>query len=337
MPEKETIILNKTQLKYLLIDSLKRYSEDITYVSGDNPYKFMIHKKIFFIFIHNVHASGRGRTNQDECRIQVNRTNSFLEAKKSGEPVLFFGYLADYDVFTTWNPFILTERINERDVISVYSRFSTQERASRLDISCYIDSNGQVIISFKPEYLGLYLENFIEMHKCTESELLGLIKVADGIPMSDNTESAIVKINGRKYIVNHRQIRSDPSFYINVKKCYAYKCSFCGIQLELVSAAHIIPNAHPDSPQDIKNGLCLCGLHHTAFDNALLYLDLKYNIILNEAKVDYLKKVKRAEGIQKFLKLQYGKLRMPESNLCIPSLDYILKANEIRGITKGSD
>ena len=74
MSVKDTIILNPTDLKYLLIDSLRLYSDNIEFVDGNNPYRFTINKKSIYIYIKNVHESGKNRNNPDECRIQIGYT-----------------------------------------------------------------------------------------------------------------------------------------------------------------------------------------------------------------------------------------------------------------------
>src|SRR3989338_5335643 len=121
--------LNHSELKYLLIDSLKLYTEDSIYISGSNPYQFNINKKTFYIFISNVHDSGSGRPNDDELRIQFAESDKFLAAKQSGIPVLFIGYYVEENVFTAWDPFIQTARINTRKTLSIYTRKSTQKKA----------------------------------------------------------------------------------------------------------------------------------------------------------------------------------------------------------------
>lgn len=126
--EADIQILNRTDLRYLLIDSLKMYSQDVEYISGDNPYLFNINKKPVYIFIHNLHDSGIGRGNSDESRIQVAKTQNFLFAKNSGKPVLLFGYSKKDNTFTAWNPILFLERINKRKTVSLYSRFSIQKQ-----------------------------------------------------------------------------------------------------------------------------------------------------------------------------------------------------------------
>jgi putative restriction endonuclease len=335
MSKKDTVILNHKDLKYLLIDSLKQYSEDVTYISGNNPYTFNINKKTIHIFIHNVHESGSGRTNPDECRIQVNKTPNFLAAKSSGKPVLFFGFFADENIFTAWNPFIQTERINTKKTISLYSRFSVQKKAAKQGLAIYKDSDSQVIISFKPEYLGLYIDNFTEMHLSDEQTLLALIKKSNTSEETEKDLGDLIHINRKKFTVTHKRFKRDSAFKERINEVYGGRCAICGIQLELVEAAHIIPHSHEKGTDDIKNGICLCALHHKAFDNGLIYIVQNYTIKINNEKVEYLEKIHRDGGITKFKALQLEeKIKLPSSYIYNPSKEFIKIANQIRGISE---
>jgi len=325
-------ILTHNDLKFLLIDSLKSYSEDVVYISGNNPYLFNINRKPTYICIKNIHSSGIGRTNPDECRIQIGRTKEFLSAKNSGLHVFFFGYYLKYNVFTAWNPFQLTKRINEKSVVSVYSRFSTQKKASDDGISVYEDEKHQKIISFKPEYLGLYLENFKIIHQSDEVVLKGLIKKSDDADSTESNRGITVEVDRKKFTITHKRFKRDGLFKKIIYDSYSHRCAICGIQLELIEAAHIIPHSHDQGNDDPRNGVCLCSLHHKAYDSGLIYFDENYNLKLNQEKVDYLEKTKKDGGIQKFIKMQYEKLLLPESYLHRPSSEYIKIANKIRGI-----
>ena len=55
MSVRNTIILNHSDLKYLLIDSLRLYSDNVVFIDGNNPYRFSINKKTFYVLIKNVH------------------------------------------------------------------------------------------------------------------------------------------------------------------------------------------------------------------------------------------------------------------------------------------
>lgn len=326
------IILNPVELKYILIDSLKSYSEDTTYLSGENPYKFSINRRIHYIFIHNVHDSGRGRTNEDECRIQFARSRNFIAAKGSGLPVLFLGYYARYNVFTAWDPVIQTDRINEREVVSVYSRFSVHQRASEQGLAVYIDSNGQRVITFMPEYLGLYIENFQGMHQSNEQALLQLIKASDEATPTASETGEIVDIERQKYTITHRGFKRSPDFTRLILDAYDDRCAMCGMQLELVQAAHIIPHAHEDGSDDPSNGLCLCALHHKAFDDGLVYIDSRYRVNINNARIQYLEKVNRLNGKQQFMDSLYDRMDLPADAEYYPSKEMIELSNQIRGI-----
>ena len=59
----------------------------------------------------------------------------------------------------------------------------------------------------------------------------------------------------------------------------------CGIQLELIEAAHIVPHSHEKGTDEIENGICLCSLHHSAYDKSIIYFDENFKIKLNEKKI----------------------------------------------------
>lgn len=89
-------------------------------------------------------------------------------------------------------------------------------------------------------------------------------------------------------------------FRQEVLGAYAHRCAMCGIQLDLVDAAHIVPHAHPQGHDVISNGLALCTLHHRSFDTGLLYVRDDYSIHLNLTRVRHLKKVGRVDGLRRY-------------------------------------
>lgn len=336
MAKTTTTILDPTELRYLLIDSLKQYSESAIFISGSNPYKFKFNKEQLYIFIHNVHSTGEGRGNKDECRIQINSSSEFEQAKKSRLRVMFLGYFADLDVYTAWDPSSLTGRINIKSVVSVYSRFSVLKKAEKRGMALYLTSNGQTVISFRPEFLGLYLENTNLMHRSSESELLELINKSSVVPVTGEQEATSVMVKKKKYLVSHQRFIRDPRFRKMIGDIYSYRCAMCGIQLDLVEAAHIIPYPHNMSTNEPQNGLCLCALHHLAFDKGLVFLDADYKIILNDLKIKYLKKVGKDAGLDKFKNLQESIILLPTSAKKCPSKACIKLGNKIRGILEKS-
>jgi len=331
MSKKDTVILSHSDLKYLLIDSLRLYSDNVVFLDGENPYRFSINKKTYYVLIKNVHESGDGRGNQDECRIQVARSVNFVSAMNSKTDVIVLGYFADEKVFTAWNPFLMRDRFNKRQTISLYSRFSVQKQAVIDKISAYRDTNDQSVLSFQPQYLGLYLENLSTIHLLDDRELYALVNRSDNLNTEDQ-DGSFVSPEGT-LTITHTRYKRDPNFKSNVYEAYDYRCAMCGIQLELTEAAHIVPHAHEKGTDEIGNGINLCVLHHAAYDNSLIFFDDEFNIKINDSKMDYLQKVGLDSGFRKFQTLAFDKVKLPANHTQWPIIENIKIANQTRGIS----
>ncbi len=331
MSKANTTVLNGKDLRYLLIDNLKLYSDFSFFIDGSNPYHFTVNKKSVYFFIRNTHSTGRGRDNPDECRIQVSKTKAFLDILNTNDLIFFLGYSDDYGTLTAWDPFLFKKRINEKRNISLFSRFSIQKKAKEQGIAIYEDNNGQKIISFCPEYLGVYLENFSEMHQTSEKSLLNLIKKSDELEETSEHGEKIIIEEEKFTLTKQRQVR-DPRFRKKIYLTYENRCAFTGMQLDLIEAAHIIPYSHELGTDEIQNGICLSPLHHKAYDAGLIYVDEDYCIQINKEKVEYLEKIGKDGGLKKFTDLQYETMSLPRIDSKKPSKKYIHIANKIRGI-----
>lgn len=330
MSVRNTINLSPSDLKYLLIDSLRLYSDNVVFIDGKNPYRFSINKKTFYVFIHNVHESGEGRGNQDECRIQVAKSKNFNAAMNSGTDVIVLGYLADEKVFTAWNPFLMRDRFNQKQTISLYSRFSVQRHAATSKIAAYRDTKGQSVLSFLPDYLGLYLENLSNIHLLNDVELLALVNQSDTLN-TQNLDGEVDFPEGH-LTITHTRYKRDPRFKSIVYDAYNNKCAMCSIGLELIEAAHIVPHSHEKGTDEIGNGISLCALHHTAYDRSLIYFDTDFNILINTTKMEYLEKVGLDSGFRKFQALAFDKIQLPTNHTLRPNVENINLANQARGI-----
>lgn len=61
------------------------------------------------------------------------------------------------------------------------------------------------------------------------------------------------------------------TFRERVLEAYRRQCAFCNFRHEeMLDAAHIVPDAHPDGEPLVRNGLSLCTLHHAAFDRSFV-------------------------------------------------------------------
>jgi putative restriction endonuclease len=77
-------------------------------------------------------------------------------------------------------------------------------------------------------------------------------------------------------------------FRERVLEAYSRQCSLCRLRhVELLDAAHIIPDGDPGGEPVVENGIALCKLHHAAFDGFFLGIRPDYVVevrkdILNE-------------------------------------------------------
>lgn len=88
----------------------------------------------------------------------------------------------------------------------------------------------------------------------------------------------------RRYITRDvRQRLHQQLFREQVLLAYRDTCAICHLHHpELLDAAHILPDSHPQGDPVIPNGLALCKLHHAAFDENILGVSPDYQIDIRE-------------------------------------------------------
>ncbi|MCD4770049.1 MAG: HNH endonuclease [Bacteroidales bacterium] len=98
------------------------------------------------------------------------------------------------------------------------------------------------------------------------------------------------------------------TFREQVLEAYRNSCAICRLKhRELLDAAHIIPDAEGGKPY-VSNGLSLCKIHHTAFDQNIIGISPDYLI---HVRTDILEEI---DGPM----LKHGIQEMHNSNLIIP-------------------
>lgn len=69
------------------------------------------------------------------------------------------------------------------------------------------------------------------------------------------------------------------AFREQVVAAYSTTCALCRLRhAELLDAAHIIPDSRPNGDPGVPNGLCLCKIHHSAYDQNLIGISPDYQI-----------------------------------------------------------
>lgn len=80
----------------------------------------------------------------------------------------------------------------------------------------------------------------------------------------------------------------DPKFRIDVLRAYSYRCAVCQLDVRIDSLPICLEAAHIrwkqyGGPCSVNNGLCLCSLHHRAFDMGAITISEDYRLLLSSS------------------------------------------------------
>ena len=283
------------------------------------------------IFVANV--SPADRSDPDEFRIQCqgDLPEELAGITTTGRPVYILGYNADTDTFSAWDPARFVQRSRGTQRFSLYTRMSNHERANSEGLAIYRDATGQNVLSLRSEFLTLYIANTEVMHLATERALQNIVS-AHNATRSGVASRRLVTVARRKIEVTQTQYARNPQFREAVREAYGNRCAMCGVQLELIEAAHLVPHNDPRGLDTISNGVALCALHHRSLDTGLVHLDTSYNILINPVRYKYLAKLRRLEGFRRFKRQLSEKIRLPQDHSDYPLEEYIVLGNQLRGI-----
>ena len=323
--------LNRTDLFHALFDSFRKYTDATLYLGGNNPYAFTLNEKAVTLFIANVHSARR--SNSDEYRIQCPGAlpQELSNAYSLGNIVAVLGYFSDEDVFCAWEPERFMNRNTSTRQFSIYTRLSSIHRARTIGFARYTDTDQQVILMFRSEFLGLYIENSSSLHQSTGGTLERIANTYGPTRIGERPDR-VIRVRRKRIVTNSVRYTRSPQFRSDVLTAYSNSCAMCGIQLELVEAAHIVPHAHPEGLDVVTNGLALCTLHHRSFDTALVYVGEGYSIYLNRDRADYLRKIGRIGGLRRYGRALRSNLILPKDVACHPSIENLVLGNQLRGI-----
>jgi putative restriction endonuclease len=101
--------------------------------------------------------------------------------------------------------------------------------------------------------------------------------------IADGTEEA-----RREYVTRTvRQRLHQERFRERVLRAYEDRCALCSLRhQELLDAAHITPDSHPEGEPVVSNGVALCKLHHAAFDRLFFAVRPDYVIEVKPSILD---------------------------------------------------
>ena len=324
-------ILNKTDLFYSLFDAFRQHTDMVYFAGGDNPYRFFLKGRFVTVFIGNLHSAGRAEPNEYRIQCTGNLPVTLAESRLEGDLAFVLGFSQDVHTFSAWHPDRFLARNSRTQRFSVYTRLSRMHEAAARGLAIYIDTDGQIVVQFRPDLIGLYVENAAILHQVNKRTLHRILQAYDKT-RSGQPPARPIMVNRKIIQVTSTVYPRNPQFRQDVLSAYAHRCAVCGIQLGLVDAAHIVPHAHPRGLDTVSNGLALCALHHRSFDTGLLHVRGDYSIHLNRGRVKHLKAMGRAKELNRFARQMRSDLLLPVDNEWLPAPENLKLGNHLRGV-----
>lgn len=120
-------------------------------------------------------------------------------------------------------------------------------------------------------------------------------------------------------------VKRDPAFRPNVLREYERRCAVCEFDVRLgdeligLEAAHIRWHSH-EGPDNVTNGLALCGLHHKALDKGALGLEIASSgleVVISSELIGL------TTPVRWFLDYHRKPLRLPRNQELAPMMQYV--------------
>lgn len=168
------------------------------------------------------------------------------------------------------------------------------------------------------KYLAVYPVYIIH----DNPENLTFTVAADSEKLLEKSEYAegAVEEGRRAYLTSQVKVRlHQRGFREKVLAAYRSQCAFCNLKhSELLDAAHIVPDSEPEGGPTVTNGMALCKIHHSAFDQYIIGVTPDYQI---KVRHDLLEEIDGPMLKYGFQKLHDQKLILPKSKSAWPDRD----------------
>jgi putative restriction endonuclease len=143
-----------------------------------------------------------------------------------------------------------------------------------------------------------------------------------------SASALFVSESRRRYVTRATQVRlHQVGFRQRVIRAYRERCAICRLRhVELLDAAHILPDGHPKGEPIVPNGLALCKLHHAAFDENIL--GIRPDLVV-EIRPDVLLEIDGpmlVSGLQAF---QGQRILIPSAAALRPAVDFLAERFEL--------
>ena len=325
--------LSKPQLLSTIVSSISRSGWKFLYISDQHPFLIQVYRgdESFRIkvYVWNLtHGGGTARP-VDEYRIQITGVES-IETEVGGK-TLVLGWWDRESIFAAFDLSYHSGAVAASPSIQI--KEESLREAHRNGLSAYEKGNEELAIAFRPEFFVDYIRQMEYLHALgvSQEDLDTLRKVIQSPEDVDEVDLSAETEERRSVLTTVMRRLRLSSFRSRVLAAYGYSCAFCGLQLELVQAAHILPVSHADSTDETANGMAACHLHHAAYDSAVITFDGEYSVLTNDEALEQLAQLDRAGGIDQFMGALKRVISVPSTEVDRPRLEFVQHANALRG------
>jgi putative restriction endonuclease len=282
------------------------------------------------VYIWNTTPGGTNRP-LDEWRIQPTNIGNQFQHEPNGATVIL-GWWDLGGVFTGYDYRFHTAPIGGSSSIQV--RRHALDAAADNGMAVFNRGNGELAILFRPEFMGTYLSQMLALHEAgvAPAEVALIEQIVQAPEAVLDAQITATAASPRQYAMSVvRQAVRDAKFSRGVLAAYAYQCAFCGMQLGLLEAAHILPVAHPGSTDVVSNGIAACVLHHKAYDRGLITFRSNLQVEVNGPMVAWLEATGRSGGWEDFRNNLRSMIYIPYAAEHRPGDAFIREGNRVRG------
>lgn len=263
----------------------------------------------FYLWTVTADRSARGRP-PGEFKIQLILPGQSRHGRgtleNAGAYTVLLGYSPDYGVFVGWQAalygsFAYSRNVQCREELLREARDTGWAVAA----SRIVGGREEVRVAFTPGNL----EHYLRTSYAADQERGGAEGQWREAFFLANTPNATVCIPARRDLKEFVQARRervaatrlarDSRFSALVKEQYGQGCALCGVQLDIVEGAHIIPVREEGSADEVWNGVALCPNHHGLYDASTFVIRPDLEVRVDDDLVAYF----RENGLDQGLRL----------------------------------
>lgn len=332
--------LPKTELLHELVLAAQESGWNVIFLTDVHPFRLRISKGdehyTVCIYIWNItHGGGRNRP-ENEFRVQITGIDDRFRPEPAGK-TLILGWWGETGVFAGWDYNFHQGPLGSSPSLQIRREYL--EAAHQHGFAACPKGNEELAIAFRPDFLVEYIRHLETLHQFGKSQ--ADLRLLDSVATDPNTvnesDLEMVSYERQTVIRSVQQRLRSSSFRQRVLKAYNFQCAFCGLQLDLVQAAHILPVSHEAATDATHNGVAVCYLHHAAYDKALITFDDQYQTYVDDIELGYLSEIERGAGRESFERaLGLGQafrpsILLPQVVSDRPHREFVRLANQSRG------